>query len=1266
MRHSLSTCLLATMLIVTVFPVAMTDNGAAATEIITFDTDIDFLSGTFNGTKEYGTGGSTYLSIDDGGWLYPGMTYRHGLNISQAVNGHLSDFQVRIFLDTQSLIGGGWMNANCSDLRFSYLGELPVPYWIKGPINDTATEIWLRVPSLAANSTTAGYHMYYGNANAAPMSDHDSVFGWETQIAHSGPVSGKAVDLAVGPNNLPQMVHFGASGNYGVTYTGMRNYSTQWITDQIKWDTDYNGFTDSNRIAVDSTNRPHVAYSSDWGGWLNYTVKTGFAWSAEDNIGLKIGGIAQTHDISLDSLGIPHASFCGGSWDLAYGNKTGGSWATTPLDVVGDVGTYNSIALDDNDWPHFAYYDTSNTALKYANYSGIGWSFIGLDLVGDVGKYPQIQLDADNMAHIMYYNDTANSVKYAFQQGSGWNISTVVDGVFQANSFSFALDPLDKPALAWSNGSSLNYTTWTGSGWQTTVIDSGGLTVGDYCSLTFDSYGMPIIGYRVSGPFDASDDSILKLASMRKYISPEPTAELGPRETNTVRTWGRYTTPSIYAGSGPDDVLALVWSATVSPETTLGFRVASNDDNATWNYLGPDGTNNTYYDTSGQGLWDGHFGDDYFRIMAFFNVTNTSRPAPKLDWLRLDINRQPDMPSSPLPSGGSWTPDSTPLFTWAFTDPDIEDSQAAFHLQIDDDSSFSSVNYDSGQQSSVSGFWDFPSGTALASIPDGQWFWRVRVQDSNGFWSNYTAPILLEVDATPPTTTASINGNHFSDDGYAYLRASGTISLAASDGEGSGINATWYKLGDSGAWTQYVDGIILDGLLGNIQLYFNSTDDAGNSEAPNVLSLMVDNATGPSSGFGILGPHLDDTAASGQHYVLSSDSVVVLSLADQIYKDMASIKYRIDDGEWLDYSGGFQITAPGYEHTLEFHAVDMAGNEESTNFVQLMVDDEAPVTTLYSMSNYSLLGDVMHINPDTLLELDVLDLPLTMPMPGMPAVSGAGANVTWYNVDDGPWTPYVEGFTPESLGLDSGPHKIGYLSVDNIGNIEIARHTNIYVDTDIPFALIGDDMIVRAGRSVHFSGADSVDDGTIVNWTWEITADDGDGNSTIHAYSSDFDMVFDDAGTYNVKLTITDAVGNSDDARVSLTVLAVTDMDLDGLPDAWENEFFGNLGQTPVDDPDSDGLDNSEEYVLGTDPTVAEKGIAGRYFLQPPLPWWAGWLLMVVVAAVMALLYTKKTGPEIVTEKEATIIPPAPFDHQLFEVYPEMPAGVESTGDDEV
>ena len=48
----------------------------------------------------------------------------------------------------------------------------------------------------------------------------------------------------------------------------------------------------------------------------------------------------------------------------------------------------------------------------------------------------------------------------------------------------------------------------------------------------------------------------------------------------------------------------------------------------------------------------------------------------------------------------------------------------------------------------------------------------------------------------------------------------------------------------------------------------------------------------------------------------------------------------------------------------------------------------------------------------------------------------------------------------------------------------------------------------------------------------------------------------------------------------------LADADTDGLPDFWENFYFGNLNQTGAGDPDADSQSNFFEYQHNTDPTV--------------------------------------------------------------------------------
>jgi Bacterial TSP3 repeat len=53
------------------------------------------------------------------------------------------------------------------------------------------------------------------------------------------------------------------------------------------------------------------------------------------------------------------------------------------------------------------------------------------------------------------------------------------------------------------------------------------------------------------------------------------------------------------------------------------------------------------------------------------------------------------------------------------------------------------------------------------------------------------------------------------------------------------------------------------------------------------------------------------------------------------------------------------------------------------------------------------------------------------------------------------------------------------------------------------------------------------------------------------------------------------------------------DSDNDHLPDAWELRWFGNLTNSALDDPDGDGATNYDEFLGGTNPTVANSNPQG-------------------------------------------------------------------------
>ncbi len=83
--------------------------------------------------------------------------------------------------------------------------------------------------------------------------------------------------------------------------------------------------------------------------------------------------------------------------------------------------------------------------------------------------------------------------------------------------------------------------------------------------------------------------------------------------------WGIYESDSYDCGAEAM-FRYLDWDVVVPAATELKFQIATNNDNETWNFIGPDGTNDTYYENSGTPVWAGHNGDRYVKYMAYLDL----------------------------------------------------------------------------------------------------------------------------------------------------------------------------------------------------------------------------------------------------------------------------------------------------------------------------------------------------------------------------------------------------------------------------------------------------------------------------------------------------------------------------------------------------------------------------------------------------------------------------------------------------------------------
>ncbi len=127
-------------------------------------------------------------------WWDANWQYRVPVTVTETSGSSLTDYQVKITLDTASLISAGKMNADCSDIRVVDSDDLTaLSFWVEdGTCNTASTVIWAKVPSLTASSSKTIY-VYYGNSGATSASDITNTFILGDDF-NDGVLAGTAID----------------------------------------------------------------------------------------------------------------------------------------------------------------------------------------------------------------------------------------------------------------------------------------------------------------------------------------------------------------------------------------------------------------------------------------------------------------------------------------------------------------------------------------------------------------------------------------------------------------------------------------------------------------------------------------------------------------------------------------------------------------------------------------------------------------------------------------------------------------------------------------------------------------------------------------------------------------------------------------------------------------------------------------------------------------------------------------------------------------
>jgi len=112
-------------------------------------------------------------------WYDLAWHYRKPINITNSYGSNLSNYQVKVTMNTTELIAAGKMQADGDDIRFTSQDKMTsIPYWIESGINTTSTVLWVKVPSVPTGNSTVYiyYNNYYNNPNATSNSSVANTF----------------------------------------------------------------------------------------------------------------------------------------------------------------------------------------------------------------------------------------------------------------------------------------------------------------------------------------------------------------------------------------------------------------------------------------------------------------------------------------------------------------------------------------------------------------------------------------------------------------------------------------------------------------------------------------------------------------------------------------------------------------------------------------------------------------------------------------------------------------------------------------------------------------------------------------------------------------------------------------------------------------------------------------------------------------------------------------------------------------------------------
>lgn len=104
--------------------------------------------------------------------------YYKTITIDNSGGAETNNYQVKLTIDTATLVSAGKLQVDCDDLRFlDSDNSTELSYYLESGANSASTIVWVKIPTLTTSASYAIY-MYYGNSSATSSSSGTNVFSF--------------------------------------------------------------------------------------------------------------------------------------------------------------------------------------------------------------------------------------------------------------------------------------------------------------------------------------------------------------------------------------------------------------------------------------------------------------------------------------------------------------------------------------------------------------------------------------------------------------------------------------------------------------------------------------------------------------------------------------------------------------------------------------------------------------------------------------------------------------------------------------------------------------------------------------------------------------------------------------------------------------------------------------------------------------------------------------------------------------------------------